>query len=98
MSAYKVGDERNCRSCQQPVYFGGAAWWHKHNESTFCEKTGFRVDKAEPDLDEVERVRVHAPELLEALRMMVATGEPVGSYGNAAYIAAKAAIARAEGK
>lgn len=37
-------------------------------------------------------------ELLEALKMMVATGAPVGTFGDVAYEKSVAAIAKAEGK
>ena len=38
-----------------------------------------------------------APEILEALKLMVATGAPVGTFGDCAYEKSKAAIAKAEG-
>lgn len=38
-----------------------------------------------------------APELLKALKMMVATGVPVGGFGEAAYERSVAVIAKAEG-
>lgn len=60
--------DRNCRNCQQPIYYGGVHWWHKHNESSFCVKSGIDARIAEPEPDEAERVRLAGPELLDALK------------------------------
>ena len=93
MSNYTTDDKRNCRNCQQPIYFGGVHWWHTHSESSFCSK-GYT--EAQPDLDEVERVRAAAPELLEACKNALGVFEAMDHADIVCAIDLRAAIAKAE--
>jgi hypothetical protein len=97
---YTKGDVRNCRNCQQPLYFGGIHWWHKHNDSGYCfNNIATDHRQAEPDLDETERVRAAGPELLEALIELRRVLWSEGYADQTPEMAqADAAIRKAEGK
>jgi hypothetical protein len=84
-----------CRNCGRSLYFGGIYWWHRNNESSFCYKSDPFSKRADPYQDKDANLLAAAPALLEALRMFVATGTPVGTFGDLAYAKGIAAIAQA---
>jgi hypothetical protein len=61
--------DKRCRNCGRSLYFGGLYWWHRHNESGFCEVWGTGTSEADPFADEGANLLSAARELLEALKI-----------------------------
>jgi hypothetical protein len=91
-----ISQDHPCRNCGRSLYFGGIYWWHRNNESSFCYKSDPFSKRADPYQDKDANLLAAAPALLEALRMFVATGTPVGTFGDLAYAKGIAAIAQVD--